>query len=266
MRVTGTLRRTGEYQGAGPGRLYEEVKKIGDEENPVAPIAVMTAPSNRMLRLSSFYTADVEAIDIPTTPVEPEPKPDDNPPFIIVPVKTEYVVTVHDGDLEYEMKVAKKNNGVTLTPMGCEGQLFAGWYVGDKPADLTKITSDIEVYAKYVSDSYLCTKYIEHGLFRVYGMTLISALDSANYNDAGFIVNGEEISCKYSESYGTFTARVLFGSGIARNAKLMTHTLSLRSTVNGERFEVTPYWVTLDGTVVYGTTRVFVYNSRGIAG
>ena len=124
----------------------------------------------------------------------------------------------------------------------------------------------MEVYAKYVNDDYLCTKYIEQGLFRVYGMTLISALDSANYNDAGFIVNGKEISCDYSESYGAFTARVLFGSSVARRAKLMTYSLSLRNASNGDTFEVTPYWVTYDGTTVYGTTRTFVYNSRGIVG
>ena len=97
-------------------------------------------------------------------------------------------------------------------------------------------------------------------------MTLISALDSDNYADAGFVINGKKISCDYSESYGSFTARALFGSNIARGAKLMTYSLSLKAASNGDKFEVTPYWVTLDGTTVYGTTRTFTYNSRGIKG
>ena len=144
--------------------------------------------------------------------------------------------------------------------------MLALMYINGNPTDLSVISSDVTVEAKYVSDDYLCTKYIEQGLFRVYGMTLISSLDTSNYADAGFIINGKEISCDFSESYGAFTARALFGNGVARKAKLMTYSLSLRNAANGDKFEVIPYWVTLDGTTVYGTTRVFVYNSRGITG
>lgn len=263
VKVTSIKTRYESYLGAGDGRKYEEIDWIKDETHNSVCTEFET-PSTQTLLLSTCFVADGTGFDIPVTPVDPDPGSDG--PTIIIPIERNYVVTVHDGDNEYELKVAKNNNGISIEPMGFEDKLFAGWYIDDEPTDLAKITSNVDVYAHYVSDDYLCTKYIEQGLFRVYGMTLISALDSDNYLDAGFIINGDQISCDYSESYGAFTARALFGSGVARRSKLMTHSLSLRNASNGDKYEVTPYWVTLDGMTVYGTSRTFVYNSRGIIG
>lgn len=260
VKVTSTRTRSESYQGEG----YKDLKYYDDvvhtsEVTPYAPVSTQT------LMLSARFMADgSEFIDseIPVLP-DPDPKPDTDFPIII---PSTYTVSVVDGDNRYERKVSKLNNGISLEPNGCEGKLFAGWYSDGIPFDLSKITSDVEVYAKYVSDDYLCTKYIEQGLFRVYGMTLITAIDSTNYEDAGFIINGEKISCGFTENYGTFTARILFGSNISRRAKIITHNLSLRNASNGDTFEVTPYWTTLDGTTVYGKLRTFTYNSRGIIG
>ena len=263
VKVTGVITRTETYLGHGKDEAYKKLDwdtENGDVSTASRCTEFSSVETNSLLR-SAVFNADGSGFDTPITPVDPEP---DFP--IIIPAKKNYTVKVIDGTNEYELEVSKNNDGISLEPMGSECKLFAGWYVDGQPADLSKIDSNIEVYAKYVSDDYLCTKYIEQGFFRVYGMTLITALDSTDYEDAGFIINGEKISCNYSESYGAFTARALFGSGVARRAKMMTHNLSLRNASNGDQFEVTPYWVTFDGTTVYGTARTFVYNSRGIIG
>lgn len=254
VKVYGTTTRTIKYLGEG----NKNFEKVGnDEENNYAcePEVLLTAATPLTLK-ARFVSDGSEFLEPVAPPEDPDP---------IIPVKSTYTVTVHDNGEVYEVEV-KKNAEAEID---YSGTLFAGWFTDEaytEPADLSEITSDIDIYAKYVSNDYLCTKYIEQGWFRVYGMTLISALDSDNYADAGFVINGKKISCDYSESYGSFTARALFGSNIARGAKLMTYSLSLKAASNGDKFEVTPYWVTLDGTTVYGTTRTFTYNSRGIKG
>lgn len=114
---------------------------------------------------------------------------------------------------------------------------------------------------------YLTVKYFELGWFRVYGMTLLSAIDNEDYQETGFIINGTKYSnVNVIDNYGIGTARLLFGENVARDAKLMKYDLSLRGYNNGETIEVTPYWVTSDGNTVEGTTRTFTYYSRGIKG
>lgn len=263
VKVSGVLERTCEYKGIGPDTdgQYKLIGKTGDASCSYDPESVLeeqeAAPVLFALRVapSAVIGNTGDPVD-PVDPVDPDPNPVD---------PTECIVTVHDGNRVY---IESVEIGGDLE-LEYEGSLFAGWFTDPSfknPADLSDIQSDIEVWAKYVSDDYLCTKYIEQGWFKVYGMTLISALDSDNYADAGFIINGKKISCDYSGSYGSFTARALFGSNIARGAKLMTYSLSLKAASNGDVFEVTPYWVTLDGTTVYGTERTFIYNSRGIVG
>lgn len=253
VKVYGTTKRTIEYLGEGNTNF----KKVSDVASGLACESVVLLTAATPLTLKARFVSDGSEFIEPVTP------PEETDP--IIPVKSTYTVTVHDNGKVYEVEV-KKNAEAEID---YSGTLFAGWFTDEaytEPADLSEITSDIDIYAKYVSNDYLCTKYIEQGWFRVYGMTLISALDSDNYADAGFVINGKKISCDYSESYGSFTARALFGSNIARGAKLMTYSLSLKAASNGDKFEVTPYWVTLDGTTVYGTTRTFTYNSRGIKG
>ena len=42
---------------------------------------------------------------------------------------------------------------------------------------------------------------------------------------------------------------------MGRNAKLAVLKYDVSGLRRGETLEITPYWVTLDGTTVYGTTR-----------
>lgn len=174
-------------------------------------------------------------------------------------------VTVVDGSNTTQVKVAP--NGSVRDQVAYQapaGKVFAGWFADQAytiPADLDQVTEDTTIYAKYVSDSYLDLAYSRTGLFRLRGVTLISAVDNpANYQSSGIIVNGDKLNVSYASRYRIFkTPASLFGA--ARNAKLMLADKSLGGTGT---LEVTPYWVTLDGTQVLGQTHTLHYNTRTI--
>lgn len=174
-------------------------------------------------------------------------------------------VTVVDGSNTTQVKVAP--NGSVRDQVAYQapaGKVFAGWFADQAyttPADLDQVTEDTTIYAKYVSDSYLDLAYSRTGLFRLRGVTLISAVDNpANYQASGIMVNGQKIDVSYASRYRIFkTPANLFGA--ARDAKLMLADKSLSGTGT---LEVTPYWITLDGTEVHGITHSLHYNTRTI--
>lgn len=174
-------------------------------------------------------------------------------------------VTVVDGSNTTQVKVAP--NGSVRDQVAYQapaGKVFAGWFADQAyttPADLDQVTQDTTIYAKYVSDSYLDLAYSRTGLFRLRGVTLISAVDNpANYQASGFIVGDQKVDVSYASRYLIFkTPANLFGA--ARDAKLMLADKSLSGTGT---LEVTPYWITLDGTEVHGITHSLHYNTRTI--
>lgn len=174
-------------------------------------------------------------------------------------------VTVVDGSNTTQVKVAP--NGSVRDQVAYQapaGKVFAGWFADQAyttPADLDQVTEDTTIYAKYVSDSYLDLDYSRTGLFRLRGVTLISAVDNpANYQASGIMVNGQKLDVSYASRYRIFkTPANLFGA--ARDAKLMLADKSLSGTGT---LEVTPYWITLDGTEVHGVTHTLHYNTRTI--
>lgn len=174
-------------------------------------------------------------------------------------------VTVVDGSNTTQVKVAP--NGSIRDQVAYQapaGKVFAGWFADQAytiPADLDQVTEDTTIYAKYVSDSYLDLHYVRNGLFRLRGVTLISAVDNpANYQESGIIVDGVKVPVAYANRYRLFyTASGLFGA--ARNAKLM---ITQQSLSGSGTLEVTPYWVTKDGTTVLGQPHTLHYSARGI--
>ena len=174
-------------------------------------------------------------------------------------------VTVVDGSNTTQVKVAP--NGSVRDQVAYQapaGKVFAGWFADQAyttPADLDQVTEDTTIYAKYVSDSYLDLHYVRNGLFRLRGVTLISAVDNpANYQESGIIVDGVKVPVAYASRYRLFyTASGLFGA--ARNARLM---ITQQSLSGSGTLEVTPYWVTKDGTTVLGQPHTLHYSARGI--
>ena len=181
------------------------------------------------------------------------------------PAVENVTVTVVDAAKTYELTVSA-GTGIRdqVAYQAPAGKVFAGWFADQAyttPADLDQVTQDTTIYAKYVSDSYLDLDYSRTGLFRLRGVTLISAVDNpANYQASGFIVGDQKVDVSYAGRYRIFkTPASLFGA--ARDAKLMLADKSLSGTGD---LEVTPYWVTLDGTEVHGVTHTLHYNTRTI--
>lgn len=242
--------RTAKYYGQGSDAdgNHKKFRVVKTAASGIANAFVDDAQQENMLVLMNSYSANGAPINPVDEPVQGN------------------IVTVHDGETLYT--VAAENNAVQLDYIGVEGKLFAGWFADEActvPADLSNITESIDVYAKYVSDSYLGLRYYRNGFFRLRSLTLVSAIDGRNYAETGFIVNGERISVSdYSTRYGLRSARSLFGREVANNALLMTCDYAFDGVTYGARLNITPYWVTLDGTTVRGETRTLTYNWYGI--
>lgn len=242
--------RTAKYlgQGSDADGTYKKFHVVGTAASGIPNAFVDDAQQENMLVLMNSYFANGAPINPVDEPVQGN------------------IVTVHDGETLYT--VAAENNAVQLDYIGVEGKLFAGWFADEActvPADLSNITESIDVYAKYVSDSYLGLRYYRNGFFRLRSLTLVSAIDGRNYAETGFIVNGERISVSdYSTRYGLRSARSLFGRGVAKDALVMSCDYAFDGVTYGARLNITPYWVTLDGTTVRGETRTLTYNWYGI--
>lgn len=240
VEVTNSVTRVGTYQGTGAGKIKS------NDESRTADCTVPAVAETQLLTMAS-YCAD-------GTPISAD-----------VPTVEDVTVTVVDGAKTYELTVSA-GTGVRdqVAYQAPAGKVFAGWFADQAytiPADLDQVTEDTTIYAKYVSDSYLDLHYVRNGLFRLRGVTLISAVDNpANYQESGIIVDGEKLPVAYAARYRLFyTASGLFGA--ARNARLM---ITQQSLSGSGTLEVTPYWVTLDGTEVHGVTHTLHYNTRTI--
>lgn len=242
VKVTSGVTRTATYQGVGYQRLA--TNNTGDAGNPV--YAKNTQTATRLMTFAS-YLAD-------STPIAQE-----------TPTVENVTVTVRDSNKTTQVEIPCGTSARDqISYQAPVGKVFAGWFTDEAyttPANLDSITEDTTIYAKYVSDSYLDLHYVRNGLFRLRGVTLISAVDNpANYQESGIIVDGVKVPVAYANRYRLFyTASGLFGA--ARNARLM---ITQQSLSGSGTLEVTPYWVTKDGTTVLGENHTLHYNTRTI--
>lgn len=242
VEVTNGTTRTVTYNGPGNSK-----PSVNDSYDRAAECKTPAANASAQLLLMDSYCADGTPIAADTPAVE------------------NVTVTVVDAAKTYELTVSA-GTGIRdqVAYQAPAGKVFAGWFADQAyttPADLDQVTQDTTIYAKYVSDSYLDLAYSRTGLFRLRGVTLISAVDNpANYQASGFVVGDQKVDVSYASRYRIFkTPANLFGA--ARDAKLMLADKSLSGTGT---LEVTPYWITLDGTEVHGVTHTLHYNTRTI--
>lgn len=205
VKVTGTATRTCRYEGIGPDTdpKYSKIGKIADDAQHISRAEAVEAAQAAMLTLLDTCSIIAE----PDTPVEPE---------------TVTVTVVDNGDVRAQTFERGDLTG-KLEYTGADGMRFAGWFADEactEPAQLSDVQADMTVYAKYVSDAYLQMKYVEQRWLSSRELQLMSALDSEDYAQTGFVINGVEIpAASVSSRYGIYTARFLFSS-VSRNAKL----------------------------------------------
>ncbi len=168
--------------------------------------------------------------------------------------KAPVITKVFEGQTETETL-----SGSSVSFAEVDGKVFAGWFTDaafTAPADFSAVTEDTTVYGKYVDDAYLQFGTQEKTKKNVrQSFTVFFALKSEDVASAGFVIDGEkvEISKFVKNITGTKPADVF--SGADKKAVLATADLDVKQLKDG--ITVTAYWVTKDGTTVYGETRDF---------
>lgn len=269
MKVTGTTTRT--CQSDGPGSRV--VKKIAEAESGSTIMSANTAVQMLLTACGNVAvdgsenapSASVDPID-PIDPVVPIDPIDPVTPVDPVEPAKQFSVTVYDGGSVYTLSAeAGEDISSRLVSAGMHGMRFAGWFLDERStaaAELKNVQGDMDVYAKYVSGTYLTLRYRNVGLFRSRNVKLYAALDSTDYAEAGFVIDGKAVSCPITKD--AYTAFFLYGSTVREDNTLVSYTYGTSDLRYGDTVEITPYWVTLDGTTVYGTTQTLTYGRFGL--
>ena len=172
-------------------------------------------------------------------------------------------LTLHEGTDTRTLTVLTGDQRGKVAPAELGGKVFAGWYTDDAyrtPADLSNVQENRTLYGKYVSYNYLRVEYQRNSFLQGNSITLLSAVDGRGFAETGFVINGKRVAVpQLTERFRVFTAQMVFGRSVSRDALLMTMPYSLQGLQRGAAIEITPYWVTPDGTTVYGEARTLIY-------
>lgn len=278
VKVTGAKERTCKYEGEGTEAKNKLLGLVSEETVASTVEYIGEANANiESLMLASVFVTDASLFNDeqqPTDPVDPiepvDPVDPIEPEEPEVSVEdNEIVITVHDAGNTYTVYAEPGDLRDEIEYIGEAGKLFAGWYTDERfrnAESLENVTESIEIYAKYVSDTYLQVKYIENTFFRKHNVYLITAVESKDFAEVGFVINEETLVAGSSGRKVPYSAASLFGRSISRNACLMLAEYSLDGVDEGAELVVIPYWVTADGTTVYGTQRTLTMAWYGLEG
>ena len=245
IRVTGTSVRTCTYRGTG---TTDDYQGLGFSAEPTGSACTVVSAAETTIRFAETYSLDA-ATDAPVAPPEPEPET--------------VTLTLHEGTDTRTLTVLTGDQRGKVAPAELGGKVFAGWYTDDAyrtPADLSNVQEDRTLYGKYVSYNYLRVEYQRNSFLQGNSITLLSAVDGRGFAETGFVINGKRVAVpQLTERFRVFTAQMVFGRSVSRDALLMTMPYSLQGLQRGAAIEITPYWVTPDGTTVYGEARTLIY-------
>lgn len=245
IRVTGTSVRTCTYRGTG---TTDDHQSLGISAKTTGSACTVVSAAETTIRFAETYSLDA-ATDAPAAPPEPEPKT--------------VTLTLHEGTSTRSITVPTGDQRGKVAPAELGGKVFAGWYTDDAyrtPADLSNVQENRTLYGKYVSYNYLRVEYQRNSFLQGNSITLLSAVDGRGFAETGFAINGKRVAVpQLTERFRVFTAQMVFGRSVSRDALLMTMPYSLQGLQRGAAIEITPYWVTPDGTTVYGEARTLIY-------
>lgn len=245
IRVTGTSVRTCTYRGTG---TTDDHQSLGISAEPTGSACTVVSAAETTIRFAETYSLDA-ATDAPDAPPEPEPET--------------VTLTLHEGTDTRTLTVLTGDQRGKVAPAELGGKVFAGWYTDDAyrtPADLSNVQENRTLYGKYVSYNYLRVEYQRNSFLQGNSITLLSAVDGRGFAETGFVINEKRVAVpQLTERFRVFTAQMVFGRSVSRDALLMTMPYSLQGLQRGAAIEITPYWVTPDGTTVYGEARTLIY-------
>lgn len=245
IRVTGTSVRTCTYRGTG---TTDDHQSLGISAKTTGSACTVVSAAETTIHFAETYSLDA-ATDAPVAPPEPEPET--------------VTLTLHEGTDTRTLTVLTGDQRGKVAPAELGGKVFAGWYTDDAyrtPADLSNVQENRTLYGKYVSYNYLRVEYQRNSFLQGNSITLLSAVDGRGFAETGFVINGKRVAVpQLTERFRVFTAQMVFGRSVSRDALLMTMPYSLQGLQRGAAIEITPYWVTPDGTTVYGEARTLIY-------
>lgn len=245
IRVTGTSVRTCTYRGTG---TTDDHQSLGISAKTTGSALTAATVSENTVRFAGAYSLDATT-DAPIAPPEPESKT--------------VTLTLHEGTDTRTLTVLTGDQRGKVAPAELGGKVFAGWYTDGTyrtPAVLSNVQENRTLYGKYVSYNYLRAEYQRNSFLQGNSITLLSAVDGRGFAETGFVINGKRVAVpQLTERFRVFTAQMVFGRSVSRDALLMTMPYSLQGLQRGAAIEITPYWVTPDGTTVYGEARTLIY-------
>lgn len=245
IRVTGTSVRTCTYRGTG---TTDDHQSLGISAKTTGSACTVVSAAETTIHFAETYSLDA-ATDAPVAPPEPEPET--------------VTLTLHEDTSTRSITVLTGDQRGKVAPAELGGKVFAGWYTDDAyrtPADLSNVQENRTLYGKYVSYNYLRVEYQRNSFLQGNSITLLSAVDGRGFAETGFVINGKRVAVpQLTERFRVFTAQMVFGRSVSRDALLMTMPYSLQGLQRGAAIEITPYWVTPDGTTVYGEARTLIY-------
>ena len=245
IRVTGTSVRTCTYRGTG---TTDDHQSLGISAKTTGSACTVVSAAETTIRFAETYSLDA-ATDAPVAPPEPEPET--------------VTLTLHEDTSTRSITVLTGDQRGKVAPAELGGKVFAGWYTDDAyrtPADLSNVQENRTLYGKYVSYNYLRVEYQRNSFLQGNSITLLSAVDGRGFAETGFVINGKRVAVpQLTERFRVFTAQMVFGRSVSRDALLMTMPYSLQGLQRGAAIEIMPYWVTPDGTTVYGEARTLIY-------
>lgn len=155
-----------------------------------------------------------------------------------------------------------------------EGKVFAGWYADSNYETIYKGTTGL-AYAKFVNEDVLSVKKqlktgTEAGSVKT-DIRFVTSIDTLDYKCVGFEVTvaGKQFNLVETRAYSSIKTDGVVSTQKPENAFcedskfFVLHSITgIPNMVFNETFTVKPYWDTLDGTRVYGTSAYFTINQK----
>ena len=177
------------------------------------------------------------------------------------PAATQYTVTKVDGGNTATQTVEPGDQTGQITYAGQSGKVFAGWFTDSActlPADFSNVQGDMTVYAKYV-DGPSTGVSVQSKRGGATTLKTTVTLDTDQFAQVGFAYdcNGDTGTAVAGEKT---EKRSLMGWFFGQGNTTYQYSGSWSTGNLGfmDSFTITPYWVTLDGTTVYGEAESYL--------
>lgn len=173
-------------------------------------------------------------------------------------------ITKYDDGKTDSQIIPQGDNSGMIEYNGKAGFYFAGWFTDEtytEACDFSNVSSEMTAYAKYIPQSAISVSASKSGL-SLKNFSIKSAVDvkGNEFKEVGVVynVNGNETTVAAQQTENKLNAFLnVFGAN--KSTVEYTASLDVKGMASNTQFTVTPYWVTMDGTTVYGNPVNYTY-------